>query len=136
MERSYFEKALTFFQLASKQDEEDEKVYLDWGLTHIFLGCQTENQDFSKIHYLEAEKKILKAGQLGHPHAYYHLACLYSLNYRIAEALSLLQKGYELDVLPKVDEIVQDEWLENVRESELFSDFLAALESKQKLKEE
>ncbi|MEI6243378.1 MAG: hypothetical protein WCP39_08280, partial [Chlamydiota bacterium] len=136
MEIGYFEKALSFFQLAIKQDDEDEKAFLDWGLTHIFLGSQTENQEIAQIHFFEAEKRILRSGQLGHPHAYYHLACLYSLTHRINEAVSLLQKAYELDVLPKTDELLQDEWLENVRNSEIFSEFMTAIENKQKLREE
>jgi tetratricopeptide (TPR) repeat protein len=127
----YFKQAISSFNLALRQNEENDLVYLEWGLTLILLAEQ-EEQPQQKTHYfLDAEQKILRSGQLGNQHAYYHLACLYSLLKRLDESLSLLMKADEQEILPSIEELLEDEWLDNLKSTEGFKSFINMLESKQ-----
>lgn len=132
----YLQRANTSFNLAIKQDPEDDEVWLEWGL--MLISFANENLSFSEKndYFLNAEQKISKAGQLGNPHAYYHLACLYSLTNRFDESMKLLNKAKKLDVLPPVDEILEDEWLDNLRSQEMFTEFLYNLEEQNNKVEE
>ena len=129
----YFEKASNCFKLATKQDLEDENVWLEWGLMLISYGFENFSDMASNQYYLEAEQKMIKSGQLGNQHAYYHLACLCSLNKNFDQAINLLEKAKEVDMLPPIEELLDDEWLDNLRESELFSQFLYQIEKKQNI---
>nr|NGX35172.1 hypothetical protein [Candidatus Anoxychlamydiales bacterium] len=129
----YFEKANNCFQIATKQDLEDDTVWLEWALmlmTYSFENIEEENQ---KKYYLEAEQKLIKAGRLGNQHAYYHLACLYSLSSKFEEAINFLAKAKEIDMLPPIDEILDDEWLDNLKTQDLFSQFLYEIEKTQNI---
>ncbi len=127
----FFHRSLNYFKLAIKEDEENEEIYLEWGLTLINLAHNVLDSFAIGELYREAELKIIRAGQLGNQHAYYHLACLYSLTTRPADAMYLLEKALKLDVLPPIEELLQDEWLEGVRITEPFTQFLTLLESRQ-----
>lgn len=124
------ERAMNYYHLSAKQDPESSNVFLDWGLCLIHLSHLSS--DSSKINrcFLEAEQKLIRAGQLGSQHAYYHLACLYSLLERYEEALIFVQKAYKHEVLPPVEDLVADDWLEGLRQTKGFDDFINQLESK------
>jgi tetratricopeptide (TPR) repeat protein len=127
---AYFNRAIGFFQSAVKQNEDDDTAYLEWGLALATKALATTDKEIAKQIFLEAEQKIVKAGQLGDQEAYYHLACLYSILNRLTEAFALLDKAKTLDVLPSVSDMMDDEWLENLRNHPNFSRFLAELERK------
>jgi tetratricopeptide (TPR) repeat protein len=124
------ERAMNYYHLAAKQDPESSNVFLDWGLCLIHLSHLSV--DSTKINhcFLEAEQKLIRAGQLGSQHAYYHLACLYSLLERYQESLVFIQKAHKHGVLPPIEELVSDDWLEGLRHTKGFDDFLLQLESK------
>jgi len=124
------ERALSYFQLAASQDSEDNMVFLDWGLCLVHLAQQSIDSPKATQAYVEAEQKMIKSGQLGNIHAYYHLACLYSLLERYQEAMNFIYKADSNNVLPPIEELVTDDWLENLRHTESFEDFLINLESK------
>lgn len=130
-EADFFHRAINYFRLAAKEDEENEEIWLEWGLTLINLALDGFDSQLGSQLYLEAEQKIVRSGQLGNQHAYYHLACLYSLTSRLPEAMTLIEKAAKQGVLPLLDEMMQDEWLEALRATENFSHFLAHWESKQ-----
>jgi len=129
----YFEKANNCFKLAAKQDTEDDNVWLEWGLSLITYAYENFSDEIKNQNYLEAEQKIIKAGRLGNQHAHYHLACLYSLTNRFDEAIIFLEKARSLDMLPPIEEMLDDEWLDNLRSTELFSIFLHQIEKKQNI---
>jgi hypothetical protein len=85
---------------------------------------------------MEAEKKLLQSGQLGNQQTYYHLACLHSLLQRMEESLRFLKQAHIADILPPIEDLLQDEWLENLRSTEAFSLFIAQLERKENLADE
>ena len=131
MEKEFFNRAVNYFRLAMKQDEEDENLWLEWGLTLINLAHQTYDSIPSDDTFLEAEQKLIRAGQLGNQQAYYHLACLCSLLGRYNDSMNLLEKAQDANLLPTLEELVDDEWLEGLRSTESFSRFLSHLEAKQ-----
>lgn len=129
----YFKQAINSFNLALKQNEENDLVYLEWGLTLISLGEQEEMAFQKNQYFLEAERKILRSGQLGNQYAYYHLACVYSLLKRFDESLALLMKAAQQKILPSIEELMEDEWLDDLRATQGFKDFISMLESKQNM---
>lgn len=133
LDPQFLKQAIGCFKLALKQNEEDDLVYLEWGLTLISLAEQmSELNQAQKECFLEAEQKILKSGQLGNLHAYYHLACLYSLLNKLEESMHFLEKAHQMEILPTIDEVLQDDWLDNVRSTKAFQDFIAKIEKQEK----
>lgn len=129
-EIEFYKRAITFFRLSLRQDEENEQIWLDWGIALIHLAHQTLDSDFRNQLYWDAEMKISKSGKLGNPAAHYHLACLYSILGRTDEAMELIRKSLQLKALPPLEEMLEDEWLEDLRRTESFVQFLAELEEK------
>ncbi|MEM8628925.1 MAG: hypothetical protein AAGF04_02480 [Chlamydiota bacterium] len=125
-----YKKAFHYFRRAAEQDEEGQETWLDWGLSLIqYAHLHYDRQKEWSI-YVEAEEKLRKAGALGSEHAFYHLACLYSLMGRFTDAMHLLEMAKERDTLPPVNELVADDWLEPLRKTSHFSQFLYHLENR------
>ena len=135
-EADFYKRAISFYRLALRQDEESDQVWLDWGICLIHLAEQTLDVDFMNQLYWDAEQKISRAGQLGNPCAYYNLACLYSILERTDEAMELIRKSLAARALPPIEEILEDEWLDNLRDTPSFAQFLNALEAKLQAREQ
>ncbi len=135
-EPEYYKRAISFFKLATRQDEENEHIWLDWGVCLIHLAHHILDTDFMNQLYRDAEQKISKSGRLGHPAAYYHLACLYSILGKTEEAMDLIHKSLSLKALPPVEDMLEDEWLDNLRNTESFTQFINKLEEKLQAREE
>lgn len=135
-ESEYYKRSISFFRLAARQDEEDEQIWLDWGLCLIHLAHHTLDTDFMNQLYWDAEQKITKAGRLGNPAAHYHLACLYSILGRTEEAIEFIRKSLAIKALPPIEDMMEDEWLDNVRNTESFVQFLNELEAKLQAREQ
>jgi tetratricopeptide (TPR) repeat protein len=129
-ESEYYKRAVHFFRLAIRQDEENDQIWLDWGICLIHLAHHTLDSDFMNQLYMDAEIKITKAGRLGNEGAYYTLACLYSILGRTQEAMELVYKALWARSLPPIDELLEDDWLDNLRATSAFAQFLTALEAK------
>ena len=127
IEGEYYAKAMNYFRMAARQDKEDDAIFLEWGLACIHLAHHSFSDNDQ--HYLDAEQKLIRAGQLGNIHAYYTLACLYSILGKYPEAMQLIRKAEKLSVLPPIEEMVEDEWLDNLRQTKEFTEFLASLEN-------
>jgi tetratricopeptide (TPR) repeat protein len=128
-----FKRSISYFLLAAKQDPENDSIWLEWGLALIHLAEMSGN---SENYFNDAEQKIMKSGQLGNQGAYYQLACLCSLTERYDQAMIFLENAKNHDVLPPHEEIMEDEWLDNLRSQESFMQFLSYLEASQKTSEE
>lgn len=135
-ESEFYKRAISFYRLALRQDEENDQIWLDWGLSLIHLAHHTLDVDFMNQLYWDAEQKISRAGQLGNVAAYYNLACLYSILGRTEEAMAFIRKSLSVRALPPIDEMLDDEWLDNLRETESFAQFLNALEAKLQAREQ
>lgn len=131
-----FERAMTHFKIAAKENEENELILLDWALAIINLcemsGCSVDREQLMR----EAEYKLIQSAKLGASEAYYHLSSLYSILRQFDKSLYFLEKSESFGALPAIDEILEDDWMENLRQTELFQSFLAHLESRQNSKAE
>ena len=127
IEGEYYTKAMNYFRMAARQDKEDDAIFLEWGLACIHLAHHTLHAD--EQHYADAEQKLIRAGQLGNLNAYYNLACLYSILGRYDEAMQLVRKAEKASALPPIEELLEDEWLDNLRQTKDFTEFLASIES-------
>ncbi len=136
LDAEYYKKALPFFRLALRHDEENENIWLDFGICLIHLAEQTFDPDFQHQFYQDAEQKISKAGVLGHPGAHYHLACLYSLLGKTDIAMRLIHQSLAARTLPPIHEMLDDDWLENLRDTEVFTQFVNDLEAKLQAREQ
>ncbi len=129
-ESEYYQRAIHFFRLAAREDEENDEALLDWGICLIHLAHHTLDTDLMHQRYLDAESKITRAGTLGNEGAYYTLACLYSILGRTYESMELIQKALSARSLPPIDDLLDDDWLDNLRATPAFAHFITALEAK------
>ena len=124
-ENKYFTNTINEFEKAILQDPEDDLTYLEWGL---FLISSNDTESSSKNDlYSKAQEKISKSGELGNLHAYYYLACLYSLQNHLEASMYLLKKSNEFSILPDIEDLIEDIWLENVRLTSEFNSFIYSI---------
>lgn len=133
--REYLYRAIHHYRLAVKQENENDTVLLDFALTLINLSQHVYDSAEIEQLYRDAEQKLFTASRLGNTQAYYHLACLYSLSNHIGLSIRFLEKAVKADSLPSIEEILQDDWLDNVRSTQDFHEFLSHLENSRNLEE-
>lgn len=129
-EPEFYKRAIHFYRLAIRQNEENDQAWLDWGFCLIHLAHYTFDGDYMHQLYMDAEQKLTQAGTLGNTNAYYFLACLYSILGNCHEAMELIYKALYARALPSLDELLEDEWLENLRSTSAFTEFYTALEAR------
>lgn len=125
-----FHKAIDHFQRFLSEDNEDEMVWNDFGLTLLNLADLLHDPslpNLSQVCFAQAEEKFLRAVSLGNSSAFYNLGCLYSLMECFPQALHYMEKAEQQRALPPLEEIMEDEWLENLHQTEGFRLFLANL---------
>jgi len=127
-EKDLFLRAIHHYRIAKGQEGDNDKIILDWALTLVNLGDLLENDVESDQYLREAEYKMIQAAKLGNTHAYYALACLYSILGDLGNSLRFLEKAKEFDALPTIDDLLEDDWLENLKETESFKEFIAELQ--------
>jgi tetratricopeptide (TPR) repeat protein len=126
-ETDAFYRSIHHFRLALRYEEENDTIVLDWGITLIHLAEHSPETEAEGI-FREAEQKLLRAAKGGNASSYYYLAGLYSLTGYPKRALPLLEKAREFEALPLLEEILQDDWLDNLRSDGDFRNFLMELE--------
>ncbi len=128
MDVDCFQKAAEQFQILLSLDNEDEMAWHEFGMTLLNLAHLLNDPALptkSQVYYEEAEIKLMHAQSLGCSQSYYALACLYSLTENIGAGMFYLEKADINNVLPSLEEIMQDDWLENLRQSNAFHTFRA-----------
>ena len=126
-----FYRAIHHFRIGAKQDEENDSIIVDWATTLINIASRQIDTTEAEHYFHQAEQKLYSAIQLGNPQAYYHLACLYSLEQQCEKAVQCLYRAAHFGILPSIDDILQDEWLDNLRSTSHFILFLTHIEQKQ-----
>jgi tetratricopeptide (TPR) repeat protein len=127
-EIDYFYRSLQHLKLAAQDEEENDQIYVDWGVTWMHLSEYACDETTEKTCFAEAEQKFLFACNLGNRSAFYQLACLYSLQKEFEQSVYYLLKAHYYNTLPPLEEIQDDAWLEDVRLSHHFQEFLALLQ--------
>ncbi len=124
-ELEHFYRALHHFRLASKNEEENDQIILDWGVTLINITQTLSDSQETPLFYQEAEHKLTAAAKLGNEQAFYHLGCLYSLLGQYERSMHFIEKSHACKSLPPIDEVLDDEWLDGLRATALFQNFLS-----------
>lgn len=127
-EMDHFYRAINHFRLALKQEEENDFAILDWGITLINIAQHTYDKDLSEQCHRDAETKLLQSARLGNLQAFYHLACLYSLLKQYDKSMQFIFKSHEAKSLPALEELLDDDWLDGLRITTSFQEFLTHLQ--------
>ena len=131
-----FFRAIHHYRLSLKHDEDNEHIILDWALTLINLAGHVYDPVEVDQFYRDAEHKLILAAKLGNLQSYYHLCGLHSLMGQLEKSMYFLEKADSYDALPPLDELLEDEWLDNLRETGDFREFIFQLEHRPNLQEE
>lgn len=126
-------KAVEHYQILLAHDPEDEMAWNDWGLTLVHLGqlvYEAARPDESLKLYEQAELKFTQAISLGCLSAFYNLACLHAIMHNNTAAMHFLERAASCDVLPAVEDLLHDDWLDELRETPEFKVFLFNLSSR------
>lgn len=130
-----FQRACELLQTIVEQDPEDELAWNEWGLALMNLSQlmrEPARPEFSMTLLTQAEERLLQAVALGCPTAFYNLACLYSLLGNDQASLYFLDRAEQAGSLPPLEEVMQDEWLEFLRQTEDFRQFLHYLSCRER----
>lgn len=131
-EIDYYQKAVEHFQWLVEIDPEEAFIRLDYGiaLTQFALLVQESYQpEKSQEYYRQAEIHLLQAAYQGHPEAYYQLAAFYSLIGSYVYAMHYLERAQAFGSLPTIEDLMHDDWLESLRETPAFRQFIHQLPS-------
>jgi tetratricopeptide (TPR) repeat protein len=119
-------KAFEQFKLILSKDPEDGMAWNEWGVSLVSLAQLTEDPSVeTESLYKQAEEYLKQSIALGYSPAYYHLACLYCLGNDLGVAMHFLGRAKEDGALPPLEQIMHDDWLENIREKDEFKEFIA-----------
>lgn len=130
--------AVYHFQLIINLDFEDEMACNDCGLALLNIAelvHETTHPERSQAYYDEAEQKFMHALALGFNHAYYNLACLHSLTQNCVTAMHYLELAERSGTLPPLDDMLHDDWLENLVETAAFRLFISSISSRNSAEE-
>ncbi len=127
-EMDHFYRALNHYRLALKQEEDNDFVILDWAITLINIAQHSYDKDLADQCHREAENKLMQAVRLGNEQAFYHLGCLFSLLGQFEKSLHFIQKSHDAKSLPCLEELLDDDWLEGLRMTASFQEFLSHLQ--------
>lgn len=128
-----FTKALEHYPLILQDEMENQAAWNDWGMTLLNAGRMIHDPihpEFCQKYYQQAEEKLMHAIALGCNSAFYNLACLYSLMGNYNAAMHYVERAEGARALPSIDEVLNDEWLEGVRETSHFRNFITERSSR------
>lgn len=124
-ETDSFYRAIHHLRLALKHEEDNDTMILDWGIALIHIAQHTAALTDSEQLMYDAEQKLTLAAKLGNVQAYYYLSCLYSLTRQYEKSMMFLQKADHFTALPPLEELLGDEWLDGLRCTSMFQEFLS-----------
>jgi tetratricopeptide (TPR) repeat protein len=126
------EQAVEHFHFLINLDSEDEMAWNDCGLALLNIAELVHDSirpERSKAYYDEAEQKFLHAIALGCNHTFYNMSCLHSLLQNYDLAMHYLERADSAGTLPALDDMLHDEWLENLVETPSFRQFISNISS-------
>ncbi len=119
-----FESVRIFEEVIAK-DPEDEEAFCHLGYTQLLLSESIYDENHpekSRSLQGDAEANLIKALSLGSTET--NLACLYSLSGLTERALEYLRRADKAGLIPNEEELQNDPWLENLKKTESFVDFI------------
>lgn len=125
-----FYKAIEQFEILIKMDREDGMIRVDFGTALISLGLlihDPHHKQRSQELFQRAEYELMQAASLGNTEAYYQLVGLYSINENYPFALHFLEKARFFNVLPSIEDLLNDYWLDGLRKTPEFRFFITSL---------
>jgi len=122
--------AFTHFRAVTEIEPEDDIAWMEWAIAITHLIDLTDDSTIPSDPSLleEAEHHFLEALKLGIDFANFFLATVYSRKNDLDKAVHYFDKAFELDLIPPLNTIQSDSWLENVRKTQYFRDLLPELE--------
>lgn len=131
-----YQKAIEHFQYLLEQDSEDEMIYLDFGMSLTNLAMlihDSHHPERSQTLYRQAETHLMHACVLGNTQSFYQLAGLYSITGHYDHAMHYLERAQFFGMLPGIEDLLHDEWLEGLRLKPAFRQFINELSSQQSM---
>jgi tetratricopeptide (TPR) repeat protein len=122
-----FQKAVEELQKVIELDPEEENAYNDLGVCYIHIALLPKEELDDQIKeplYELAELNLMQAISLGNQGSYYNLACLYALQGNFPDAIHYLKRALEIDLLPAPEDIMEDTWLESIKNTSQFQEFI------------
>lgn len=129
-----FHRAQEIFEFLAEQDPEDDFVFNEWAsllIHYADLVKEPAHPERATQIYTLAEDKLRYAMHLGNAGAVYNLACLYSITGDTQASIHFLQKAHEMLALPPLQDLLDDDWLENVRKEDCFYEFIELVKKDQ-----
>jgi tetratricopeptide (TPR) repeat protein len=129
-----YQKAIEHFQYLLDQNPEDEMIHLDFGISLINLALIVHDNyhpERSQALYHQAENHLMQAAALGNTQSYYQLAGLYSITGHYDQAMHYLERAQFFGTLPPIEDLLHDDWLEELRQMPAFRQFINELSSQQ-----
>ncbi|WP_108623814.1 tetratricopeptide repeat protein [Candidatus Similichlamydia epinepheli] len=127
-----FFKAFEHYRILSEIDPEDDVVWGEWGLCILAFIKSSVPQHYILSYYdghlQEAEEKFLISLRLGNQMVLYNLAGIYAVRGDLDKALKCFSKAVEVGVVPSLDEVLEDNWLEPLRNESHFLEILSSLD--------
>ena len=130
----YYHRAMEQYEILLDQDPEDEMIHLDFGMALINLGLlvyDPNHLERSQALYRRAESHFVQAAGLGSTQVYYQFAGLYSITGHYHQAIHYLERAQVVGVLPGIEDLLHDEWLDRLRQTPLFRQFINELSTRQ-----
>ena len=119
-------RAIDLFESVLAIDREDEAAWCALGCALLNLSelvADPIHKDQEEELKQKAANALMRAAEWGNLEANYHLACLYSLSGKLEKSMEYLLKASHAGALPEREDLLEDEWLENVRTTEEFRIF-------------
>ena len=126
-----FYEAISGLEEITSHDAEDDHAWHELGVTLLDLALLTRDPGHpdryeSLMH--QAESNLLQAAKLGHTPSLYSLAGLYSQLGAIDPAMHYLERARNAGTLPPASTLIHDDWLEQLRDTTAFQEFLLSLD--------
>lgn len=122
---NHFYRAVHHLRLGLKRDEDNDYIILDWGITLINIAQHSPFLTDVAPLMQDAKEKLTLAAKMGNVVSYYHLSCLYSILREYEQAMAFLLKAEQYHALPPVEELLNDDWLDGLRSTSEFKEFLS-----------
>jgi tetratricopeptide (TPR) repeat protein len=121
------ERAIEHFTIYIREETEDDTAISDLGLAHLTLGdiLQENIPNQRSIDcFSQAEYYLLHSIALGNTRANYYVACLNALADNVTQAIQFLERARSHDNLPPKDVLLEDDWMDPIRETPEFLAFI------------